>query len=215
MKEKINKLTSHALSSLYLCNKAFNEIWNITQAPSTSEELKLVSSPPFNFYSVALQYCFIMEYSKLLDTNLSHEDKNVASLFKLNNSANEFLGEEFKIKYIENKKLLNELNKSDLGAKLKKLRDKKFGHADNDESINIPLKIEGFSSDQITEIKNHLRVLLRIVNNILVYVAKSSFGLNDDNRTANFIRHHAKYKQYYYDNYKRAMEEGYGLNVIS
>jgi|SRR5688572_5903695 len=211
MREKIDQLISHVQSSLYLLNEACNEIWHITQTPNTKEEYDIVSGHPFSFYGVALQYCFIMEYAKLLDSNSSKEDENVASLYRLNNCVNEFLGEEYQTKYLENKKLLNEISKSELCIRLKKLRNKKFGHADND-SINNPLKIEGFTGEQIVQIKDQLRLILKIANNSIIAATKASFMLNDDSRTANFIRYHAKYKQYYFKNFIKAAEEGYGLH---
>lgn len=211
MKEKIEQLISYVQSSLYFSNEAFNEIWHITQTPSSKEEYDIVSGHPFSFYGITLQYCFVMEYTKLLDTNSSKENENVASLLKLNESAKDFLGDSFEPKYLENKKLLKEITNSDLYKRLKKLRNKKFGHADSDK-INNPWKIEGFTGVQIEEMRSQIEVLLNIFNNIFGAVSDANFGLHDDDRTANFIRYHAKYKQYYYKNFIKAMEEGYGLH---
>src|ERR1043165_2227081 len=152
MKEKLEQLISYVQSSLYFSNEAFNEIWHITQTPNTKEEYDIVKGHPFSFYGIALQYCFIMEYTKLLDTNISNENENVASLLKLNKQARDFLGDVFDQKYLENKKLLSEITNSDLYKRLKKLRNKKFVHADSDE-INNPWKIEGFTSVQIEEMR--------------------------------------------------------------
>jgi AbiU2 len=211
MKEKIEQLISYSQSSLYFSNEAFNEIWHITQTPNSKEEYDIVAGYPFGFYGITLQYCFIMEYTKLLDTNTSNENENVASLSKLNKSTRNFLGDTFEPQYLENKRLLNDITNSDLYKRLKKLRNKKFGHADSDE-INNPWKIEGFTGEQIEEMRSQIEVLLKIFNNILGAVSDASFGLHDDDRTANFIRFHAKYKQYYFKNYMKAMEEGYGLH---
>lgn len=211
MRGKIEQLISYAQSSLYFSNEAFNEIWHITQTPNSTEEYDIVAGHPFGFYSITLQYCFIMEYTKLLDTNTSNENENVASLLKLNKSTRNFLGDTFELKYLENKKSLNDITNSDLYKRLRKLRNKKFGHADSDE-INNPWKVEGFTGLQIEEMRSHIKALLNVFNNILGAVSGANFGLQDENQTANFIRFHAKYKQYYFKNYTKAMEEGYGLH---
>jgi len=210
MKDKIEQLISYAQSSLYFANEAFNEIWHITQTANTKEEYDIVAGHPFGFYSIMLQYCFIMEYTKLLDTNASNENKNVASLLKLNESTKDFPGGVFELKYLENKRLLNDITNSDLYKRLKKLRNKKFGHADNDK-INDPWKIEGFAGVQIEEMRTQIGVLLKVLNNVLGAVSDANFGLHDDDSTANFIRFQAKYKKYYFKNYMKAMEEGYEL----
>lgn len=213
MEEKVEKLISYVQSSLYFCNEAFNEIWHITQTPNSKEEYDIVSGHPFGFYGVALQYCFIMEYTKLLHPNSKNENENVASIPRLNKCAMDLLRHTFRLKYDENKRLLKCLQTSELYLRLKDMRNKKFGHSDSDE-INNPWKVEGFTGKQIEEIKNHINVLLKVFNNILEVVKDSSFALHNDTRTANFIRFHAKYKQYYYKNYIKALEEGFGLHDV-
>jgi hypothetical protein len=210
MKEKIEQLISFVQSSLFFSNEAFNEIWHITQTPNSKEEYDITVGHPFSFYGITLQYCFVMEYTKLLDKKSSKENQNVASLLRLNESTLNYLGDVFRPKYLENEKLLNNINSSELCMRLKNLRNKKFGHADNNE-INNPWKIEGFTGEQILEIRGQMEVLLTVFNNIFGAVSDASFALHNDDRTANFIRFHAKYKQYYFKNFKRAMEEGYGL----
>jgi hypothetical protein len=212
MEEKIKQLVSYVQSSLYFCNEAFNEIWCITQTPNSEEEYKLISGHPFKFYGISLQYCFAMEYNKLLDPNSSKENENVASLIRLNNSVNEFIGDQYKLKYFENKKILSEIRKSEIYIWLKDLRNKKFGHADS-HSINNPLKIAGFSGKQIEEIASQLKILLNIANNSFDVLGYGHFIIHHDDRTANFIRYHAIYKQYYYKNFIKAANEGYRLNI--
>lgn len=211
MEEKIEQLMSYVQSSLYFANEAFNEIWHITQTPSTKEENDIVAGHPFSFYGITLQYCFIMEYTKLLDANTSNDNENVASLLRLNKKTKEFLGEKFETKHLENIKLLGGITKTDLYSRLKKLRDKKFGHADSDE-INNPWRIEGFTGEQIEEMRRQIEILLKVFNNILEEVSNATFGLHNDDRTANFIKFHAKYKAYYFKNYFKAMEEGFGIH---
>lgn len=201
MEEKIKQMISYVLSSLYFFNEAFNEVWCITQAPGSEEDYDIVSGPPFGFYRISLQYCLIMEYTKLLESSRpSNENQNVASLFKLNDSVYKFIGEKYNSKYLENKKLLDELCQSELYIELRALRNKKFGHADND-LINDPIKIKGFSGKQIEKMASQLQTLLRIANSLFSEVGHGHFILHNDNRTANFIWYHAIYKQFYYKNY--------------
>jgi hypothetical protein len=211
MKEKMNQLINYVQSSLYFLNEAYNEIWHITQTPNTKEEYNIVSGHPFSFYGITLNYCYVMEYCKLLDTTSSNDDENVASLYKLNKATFDFLGDGFKPIYKENKRLLNDICKSPLGIMLKDLRNKKFGHSDN-HTINKPWKIEGFTGDQIIEMGNHVKLFLGVANKCFAAISDMNFGLHNDDRTANFIRFHAKYKEYYFKHYMKAMEEGYGLH---
>jgi hypothetical protein len=152
-----------------------------------------------------------MEYNKLLEKRLHIESSNVASLFRLNNSTYELLGSTFHLKYSENKKLLKDVCHSDFYTTVHDLRNKKFGHADS-HPVNDPLKIKGFSGEQIDEMNHQMKVLLIVANNCFNAIDDRQFAVHNDDRTANFIRYHAKYKEYYYKNYLKAYEEGYGLN---
>jgi hypothetical protein len=212
MKDKINQLVCYVQSSLYLCNEAFNELWHITQTPATKDERDIASGHPFRFYEVTLQYCFALEYAKLLDAGTSRPNENGASLFKLNATVLDFLGDKFNFDYLKNEKVLNEINKSELFSGFKKLRDKKFGHSESHE-INNPATIKDLTGEQMEEAKLQIETLLRVFNVILRKVKIESFYLHNDDRTANFIRYHAKYKQYYFKNLRKATSEGYGLPV--
>jgi hypothetical protein len=103
MKEKVEQLLKYVQFSLLLCNEAYNEIWNITQTPNTNEEYNLVNGKPFSFYNVSLQYCFILEYTKLMEDDIRAEDKNVASLNRLNRAVSEFVGNTYDTIFNENK----------------------------------------------------------------------------------------------------------------
>ena len=210
-KEINDKLISFVESSLYLCNEACNEIWHTSQTPHTEAEYDIVSGRPFSFYGITLQYCFVMEYNKLLEKKLNIDSSNIASLYRLNNSTYKFLGPEFHSKYSENRRLLKDLCNSDFYKVIHELRNKKFGHADNNP-INDPLKIKGFSGQQIDEMMRQMKVLLIIANNCFNTFEKRQFIVHNDDRTANFIKYHAQYKSYYYKNYLKAHNEGYGLN---
>jgi hypothetical protein len=211
MKDKINQLVSYAQSSLYLCNEAFNELWHITQTPVTKEEHDIAAGHPFRFYEVVLQYCFVVEYTKLLDARTSGPNEN-ASLFKLNVTALDFLGDKFNFEYLKNEKALNEINKSELFYRFKKLKDKKFGLSEGHE-INNPPGMKDLTGEQMEETKLQIEILLKVFNVILGKVNDTRFWLYNDDRTGNFIRYHARYKQYYFKNLRMATSEGYGLPV--
>ena len=57
----------------------------------------------------------------------------------------------------------------------------------------------------------HIDLFLEVANKCFAAIADFNFGLHNDDRTANFIRYHAKYKQYYFKNFMKAEQEGYGL----
>lgn len=210
MKEKVDQLLKYVQFSLLLCNEAFDEIWNITQTPSIKEEYDLVNGKPFSFYGVALQYCFIMEYTKLMEDDLRAEDKNVASLNRLNRAVSELAGNKYDTIFNENSELLSEIRKSILHEKFLALRNNRFGHS-GDHPVNPPFEIAGFTAEQIIEMGKHVKIFLKIANNCLATSSAMTLIVANDDRTANFIRYHAKYKQYYYENFMKAEQEGYGL----
>jgi hypothetical protein len=210
MKEKVDQLLKYVQFSLLLCNEAYNEIWNITQTPNTNEEYDLVNGKPFSFYSVSLQYCFILEYTKLVEDDLRAEDKNVASLNRLNRAVSELAGNKYDTIFNENRELLSEIRKSILYERFLALRNNRFGHS-GDHPINPPFKIVGFTDEQIIEMGKHVKIFLKITNNCFEGSSATTLGIANDDRTANFIRYHAKYKQYYFKNFIKAEEEGYGL----
>jgi hypothetical protein len=214
MKEEIDLLISYVQSSLYLCNEACNELWHITHIPATKEEYDIVSGPPFRFYEVTLQYCFVMEYARLLDTKQPKLNENSSSLFRLNISVFDFLGDKFNVAYLKNEKILDGIIKSELFIRFKKLRDKKFGLPGQDEGENAR-EIQDFTGEQLEETKLQIETLLNVFNVILLKVKGkgASFLLHNDDRTGNFIRYQARYKQYYFKNLRTATSEGYGLPV--
>ena len=85
----------------------------------------IVNSHTFNFYRVTLQYCFIMEYIKLLEVGSKNNKQHIASLTRLNEIINENNYNNFQKQFNENLQLLNEIKKSDFYKKIKPLRDKK------------------------------------------------------------------------------------------
>ena len=193
------------------CNLSFSELWYLTQTPQSKEEVDLSKGHTLHFYGIVLQYCIVMEYTKLLEKVYKDENKNVASIIKLNQKLKEHFGDTFQKASI-NEQIINELTSSDLYKKFKDLRDKKFGHMDGD-FIDDALKIRGFTGDEIDECLRELNLILDVINNCAEKLGYqfSEIVPNRDDRTANFIRYHAKYQQYYHDNFGKAHNEGYGL----
>jgi hypothetical protein len=211
-KADIEKLCTHVQASFHLCNLAFSEIWYLTQTPTTNDEYEIATRHPFDLYSVSLQYFFIMEYTKLMEVDKGDFKKYISSVSKLNNKIRGFIGENFEINFQNNKLSLNNIEKTSLCIKLKDLRNKKFAHSD-DDSINDPFSIKGLSGSELLECKNHLTIIYEIINkclSVFEYMWLEQIP-SIDNRTENFIKFSAVFKKYYFDNYIKAYNEGYGL----
>ncbi len=211
--ESIARIGIFVKTSFELCNLSFGELWYLTQSPRSEDEIKLSKDHTLHFYGVTLQYCFIMEYTKLLEKDDESNKTNIASLFKLNNRLKESLKVSYENKYAENSRLLEEIINSSLCKKIKDLRNQKFGHADGSSSNN-PFSVKGFTGNEIDKILIHIKTILKVMNNCLTefegeFLAKIP---HHDKRTANFIKYHAVYQKYYHDNYEKAYLGGYKLN---
>jgi hypothetical protein len=210
--DDFEQLANYVKSSFVWCNLAFGELWYLTQTPETKEEIELSRSHTFHFYGVALQYVIVMEYTKLLEANYRGKN-NVASIVRLNQEMKKHFGEAFENSSI-NDEIINTLRSSNLFFKLKDLRDKKFAHTDGDYHVS-PLSIKGFTGNEIDECANQLRSILQVINNCLKMLGYEFLERvpNRDNRTANFLKYHAKYQQYYLENFRKFNKEAMDRNV--
>ncbi len=198
----------HVYWSIYLCNSSLTELHIISDIPYNKNELSVVNSHPFNFYRVTLQYCIIMEYNKLLEKGRKDKDQNISSLFQLNEVIYSTRGKSFETIHLDNERKLLNIKATDFYENVRKLRDKKFAHADNHE-INIPFKIKGFQTKDFEEGFLHLQTIKEVLNNCTTiygfeYDLQSLFN---DNRTENFIRFQAKYQEYYFNNLMKVRSE--------
>ena len=149
-----------------------------------------------------------MEYCKLLEKGNGRNEQNISSLNRLNEILLENKNEQFQSLFEENVQLIEDIKCSAFYNKIKALRDKKFGHADNDE-INKPFKFEGFRTEDFESAFEQLLMIKVIFNNFA-----SVFGREYDleipsreDRTRNFIKFHAEYQSYYMKNYITAISE--------
>jgi hypothetical protein len=202
LEQSLKERFEHINWSVYLYNSSLSELQIISDYVYNSSELQIVNSSTFNFYRVTLQYCFIMEYNKLLEKGSKDNKQNISSLQKLNETIFSLKGNSFKNRFLENEEKLLNLKKSDFYEKLKKLRDKKFAHADHHD-INVPYKINGFNSDELKEGFLHLQVIKEIlINCTTIFDFECRIQIpNDDDRTENFIRDQAEYADYYFSNF--------------
>jgi hypothetical protein len=188
--------------SIYLYNTSLSELQILTDEIFTEDEIKIVESHTFKFYRVTLQYCFIMEYCKLLEKGNIKNDTNISSLNRLNEILLKDNPKNFKDIYEVNLSLIEKINKSNFNDKIRKLRNKKFGHADNDE-INKPFNIKGFSKEDFENGFKTLKMIKEIFNNFgTLYGLTYSIEIpSEEKRTRNFIKFHTKYQTHYMKNY--------------
>lgn len=165
MDEQINKRLDHIYWSIYLYNTSISELQIISNEYYSSDEIKIVNNSTFDFYRVTLQYCLVMEYCKLLEEGNKDNKKNISSLNKLNKIIFHNSNKKFCELYNENIHSIKNIKASPFYTKIKSLRDKKFGHADND-AINIPFIFEGFSTADIKNAFDHLGIIKIIFNNL-------------------------------------------------
>lgn len=202
--------------SATLCNEAVTEISFISHSVLNSEELKIANNHTFNFFRVALQYCFNSEYTKLLEKDQAKDrgkpTKHISSLFKLNEIIYEMRGENFEQAYLLNKELLYGIINDNFFDTQLLLRNKKFSHSDFFPG-NDPLKIKGLTEFEVKTAFEHLIIMFKVINNCsnpFNYTYSSHVPYKDE-RTLNFIKNQAVYKKYFYDNYAKAISEGYNL----
>jgi hypothetical protein len=203
--EQIQNRLTHIHWSTYLYNTSISELHVISDEVYSKNEIKIVNSHTFNFYRVTLQYCFIMEYNKLLEKGNRGNDQNISSLNRLNDILLEVNPITFMTHYKENSDLIQNIKDSDFYLKIRTLRDKKFGHADNDE-INKPFKFESFVSRDFDNAFRHLRMIKTIFNSFAsIYNRQYDLEIpSREDRTRNFIKFHADYQTYYMKNYMDA-----------
>lgn len=189
----IKKRVDNIAWAFYLCNRSLSEIELVTNTEH--------NNTTFHFYVITLQYTYIMEYKKLLETWGSKKN-HTASIYNLN----KILKKEYKIGYIEiykeNEQRLNTIIDSSYFKQLKLQRDKKYGHSD-EHQINVPYEIKTLTPSEINIGFSQLKVILDILNSISGFLYKNCYGLSvphRDKRTANFIKYHEKYKKFYFDN---------------
>lgn len=189
--------------SFYLYNRSLAELHMLTYESYNEEELKIVNSSTFNFYKVTLQYCFIMEYCKLLENKKkARGSANISSIHRLNESFYGEFGESFGDTYKKNNQHIEQLQVSPYHQKIRSLRDKKFAHSDTNFK-NTPYEFKGFTESEIEEGFKHLRVIKSVINSLTFpydfqYLLEIPYR---DKRTRNFVKYHVDYKDYYYRNF--------------
>jgi hypothetical protein len=186
---KLKKLFDHVYWSIYLYNSSLTELQIISDFEYNNEELQIVNSHTFNFYRVTLQYCFVMEYNKLLEIGRKGNEQNISSMFKLNESIQTLNGKSFDKLFSDNKIKLSTLKTTEFYSKMRALRDKKFAHADNNQ-INVPFKIKGFKTDDFEEGFKQLFIIKEILNNC-TSLFEFTYDIqipHRDSQTENFIR---------------------------
>ncbi len=199
---------SFVQASLHWTFMAITEIGFLNKARSV-QEIELINSPPFTFYRISLHYMFTMEYMKLMESNNDRYPNNhIASLEKFSDAVcKEVI--DFVELHNQNLQVLKSIRSSDFYTKLKGDRDKKFGHADSDYQEYFSFR--SFSDNEIETAITQLNMFKSIMDNCTSIFDSEFVFQHIDPRTDNFIRFHARYKDYYFNNYFDAIAKGYGL----
>jgi hypothetical protein len=198
----IKNRLDHVYWSFYMYNGALNEYSIISDREYNQSELKIVNSHTFDFYRITLQYCYLMEYNKLFEKGRNDLSQNISSLNQLNVVIHKFIGQEFSTKFSENESSLSLIRESNYYDRMRKLRDKKFAHADKHD-MNRAFNITGLTSDEIGMGFEHLEIASVILNKCtsVFNFEYDTFNPKLEDRTFNFVKFHAEYQDYYFKNY--------------
>lgn len=153
----------HVCSSLMFCSHALHEYMTLTTHYDLKEVNEMISRAPFNFYRATLPFLIILEYCKLFHHN--KRDKSLSNVEKLCALAAQKISFEHDDIYRGIIGKLENIPESDLYKTLRKLRNKRFAHSDR-YKYNIPFKIQGFTSDQIGTLSEHLNIGGSILNHL-------------------------------------------------
>ncbi|MFD1769591.1 AbiU2 domain-containing protein [Sphingobacterium suaedae] len=197
---------NHVQMTLHLMFHSLTELRILSKPRTSRSELKLLNSHLFTFYAVSVQYMFTMEFCKLLETSNKAEE-NVASLMKLNEYTLKEVGQQFNERYQENRHILNEIRKSDIHKLIRKNRNTKFGHLDGSQSQ--PYRISPLSDDELDDVIGIVEKVKKVFNNCTSVYDFEFMFTHEDDRTDNFVKFHARYQEFYSQNRRLAMEQGF------
>lgn len=208
---KFENTAQYCKISLELSNLALSEI-NTLVSRDKQTEIELLQGPPFSRYFLSLQYMFTSEICKLLEPSNPSSDRNISSI---ENAADILLieaGDGFSETHLIVKREITELRESSIFKEIKSLRDQKFAHSDGSLEIH-PLKLSVIFPDLIENSFVLLNSIYSVMNQILAHqnISLKSDVPHWDKRTSTFIKYHAVYKDFYFQNQQLASQQGYTL----
>jgi hypothetical protein len=209
-----NKRIEYVTWSLNTCILALTEISYLSKADS-NEELQIINNHTFSFYRAALQYCFNLEYTKLIhvNENKNRPDRNVASIYLLNDSLKS-IRPEFRDLHAENFDILQNISNAEFAKQQLELRDIKFAHSDGSSPLNNPFQIISLSNEEIQTGFEHLKLLKRVFDKCLRSFTNLSYDLqipHSEDRTRNFIHNASIQRDFYFTNFNQAIREGFNI----
>lgn len=197
----------HVQMTLHLMFVSLTELRILNRSRTSKEELKLLNSHLFKLYATSMQYIFTMELCKLLESTSKRKDENVASLVKLNEYLLAEVGQDFQQRYEENRQILNALRKSEIHELIRNNRNWRFAHFDGNQTE--PYRISSFSDDILNWATSAVEEIKKVVDNCNSVNAIQFIFTHEDDRTENFVKYHADYQAFFFQNHKLAVEQGY------
>lgn len=209
--QKFENSAQYCKISLELSNLALSEILTLGSTEKQTE-IELLQGPPFSRYFLSLQYMFTSEICKLLEPSNPNSDRNISSIENAADILLTELGDSFSETYFIVKRAITELRESPTFKEIKILRNQKFSHSDG--SLNIdPLQLDVFFPDLIENSFVMLNSIYSVMNKILEHknISLKSDVPHWDKRTSTFIKYHAVYKDFYFQNQQLAFQQGFTL----
>lgn len=185
----IEKYIDAAYESIHFLNQSLDELLILNQKRE-GYELKFLNDMFFKKYHYAMKNVFILEYCKLLETDIDDRNKNIASLAKLNwkikaNNDKTYLS------YDDVAAVLLTLTKSHFYENIRKLRDKKVAHSEK----HFPtFKIPAFTDEELEDAKTHVEILNAVFQRCADHYSVQ-FLIHKDDSTENFISDYSNYRQ--------------------
>jgi hypothetical protein len=183
----VEEISSRTGLNLHICAKSSKELFDIYPGHAWEEnQLRVLVSNTISFYRLSLQYMFVSEYCNLLEPLSNRYPKsNISSMYQLNRIALKTIPD-FKDRYDENIRLIEEIINNDLSKEIKRMRDKQLVHSDAE--IDEPGKFKGINLEAMESGFMLLRVMRRVLhscNGGIVNIPEV------DSQTQRFIRNHA------------------------
>lgn len=200
--KKLKSKFDNTYWSIHLFNNALSELKLLSEEVCSDSEVAIVKSRTMSFYRVTLQYCIVLEYTKLFENpSADRKKEHNSSLFKLNKKIFK-TSNSFEENYEVNLKKLNSITETEFFKTMKALRDKKFAHSDFDDN-NLPFNFKSFSNEDFSRWFSHLEIVKEVLDDCsLFFNYQYSIRIpHHDNRTRNFIKNQAKYKDFYQKNH--------------
>lgn len=197
-----NNIT-HIHWSLTQLNIGIRELETLYRGRTDEHELELLNHRMFKIFHLTLknlviiEYCKLLEVSRLLDGEGNETTENIASVFKFYKLT--MLNKDGAEKSLSSDlKKLKELVKTPFYIMMKDLRNKKHAHSDN-HIISTPNIVPAFSDEDMKILNEHFILLNSLFHSCADKYAKVHYDTESyQSEIEDYINRYAKHSKFYY-----------------